>query len=32
MGTMDGRPIVTTESNPREGGTAQTTTIMDTII
>jgi adenosylhomocysteine nucleosidase len=30
LGTMDGKPVVATQSNPREGGTAQTTTIMDT--
>ncbi|MCL4340150.1 MAG: hypothetical protein M1388_03345 [Thaumarchaeota archaeon] len=30
LGTMDGRPVVATQSNPREAGTAQTTTIMDT--
>jgi len=30
LGTMDGRPVVAVQSNPREAGTAQTTTMMDT--
>ncbi len=30
LGTMNGTPVVVTESLPRQAGTAQTTTIMDT--